>query len=112
MGLKNIFHFEEKINDDDETIERSLQKEVDTNYLYNGVSILKPKDYSEDSKKISEMIKNNNIVTFSLENMSREEGQRLIDYISGATFVLGGTVVAVTDRVFASIPAGVSVQNN
>ncbi len=112
MSLKKLLGFSSDDSEVDETIERSINKTVDTNYIYNGVSILKPKSYDEDSRKIAEMIKNNNIVTFSLENISREEGQRLIDYISGASFVLGGTVVQVTDKVFASIPEGVTVQNN
>ena len=96
-------------NEEEQTNTTEINNE---DILYNGVSILKPKSYSEDSKKIAEMIKDNNLVAFSLENMSREDGQRLIDYLSGATFVLGGTVIEITDKVFASVPKGVTVRNS
>ena len=111
--FKKFFTYTDEEGNNEDIIEKSLNKEAEnSDFIYNGVNILKPKSYDEDSKKIAEMIKNSNIVAFSLENMSREEGQRLIDYLSGASYVLGGTIVAITDKVFASIPAGVKVRNN
>lgn len=109
MGVNwNIFGKEEANDVTDETIERSINK-GNSSYIYEGVSIIRPRSYEEDSKRMADLIKASNIVTFSLENISREEGQRLLDYISGAATVCGGKIEQVNDKVFVAIPKGVEV---
>ena len=43
------------------------------------------------------------------ENLTQEEGQRLIDFISGATYAPGGKIEKITDKVIASVPDGVEI---
>lgn len=76
-----------------------------------GLKIIRPLNYSTGAKKISELIKNKNIVAFNLENLSSEEAQRTYDFILGATTVLGGRIEKITDKVYASVPSYISVEN-
>ena len=63
----------------------------------------------EEARSITDSIINKDIVIFSLENLTQEEGQRLIDFISGATYAQGGKIEKITDKVLASVPDGVEI---
>lgn len=76
----------------------------------SAISIVRIKSF-EDVQKYAEVIKNGDTLTFSLENLRVEEGQRVIDYLSGATYVLGGSIEKVTDKVYVSVPAGMGISN-
>ncbi len=76
-----------------------------------GLRIIRPNSFGLETRKITDLIKKGNIVAFNLENLSSEEGQRSFDFISGATTVLGGRIEKITDKVYASVPAGVSVES-
>lgn len=83
---------------------------INQKVLLSGIKILKIKSFNE-VERIATMIKERNVVAFNLENVRSDEGQRIIDYIYGATFVLDGRIEKITDRVYASIPYGISVEN-
>ncbi len=76
-----------------------------------GLRIIRPNSFGMETRKITDLIKKGNIVAFNLENLSSEDGQRSFDFISGATTVLGGRIEKITDKVYASVPAGVSVES-
>ncbi|WP_067140984.1 cell division protein SepF [Oceanivirga salmonicida] len=76
-----------------------------------GLRIIRPNSFGMETRKIIELIKKGNIVAFNLENLSSEDGQRSFDFINGATIILGGRIEKITDKVFASVPAGVSVES-
>ncbi len=76
-----------------------------------GLRIIRPNSFGAETRKIIEIIKKGNIVAFNLENLSSEEGQRSFDFINGATIVLGGKIEKITDKVYASVPAGISVES-
>ena len=71
------------------------------------LKISRPTKFDE-AKTITESIKNKDIVILSLENLTQEEGQRLIDFISGATYSQGGKIEKITEKVMVSVPYGVS----
>ena len=67
------------------------------------VSIIRPKVF-EDSRLIADAIKENKVVTFSLEFLEYEVGQRVIDFVSGAAYAMNAHLSKVTDKVLTSIP--------
>lgn len=77
--------------------------------MNHSITIIRPKSFA-DTNTVCSYIKANNIVTFSLENLPSDEGQRLLDYISGATFVMDATLNRVTDKVYTSVPAGYEIE--
>ena len=72
--------------------------------------VLKPQSIV-DSQTIVNLIKEKAMVTFSIENLNREEGQRLYDIAAGATSAMNGRIEAVTDKVVTSVPEGVLIEN-
>lgn len=81
-----------------------------SNNLNFGLKIVRPTSFEEGSKKIAELIREGNIVAFSLENLPTDISQRTYDFVLGATVVLGGKIEKISDKVFASIPASINVE--
>lgn len=74
------------------------------------VSIIRPKTF-EDSRLIADSIKERKVVTFSLEFLEFEVGQRVIDFVSGAAYAMDAHLSKVTDKVLTSIPNGVGYED-
>ena len=74
------------------------------------VSIIRPKVF-EDSRLIADSIKEKKVVTFSLEFLEFEVGQRVIDFVSGAAYAMDAHLSKVTDKVLTSIPTGVGYED-
>ena len=74
------------------------------------VSIIRPKTF-EDSRLIADSIKEKKVVTFSLEFLEFEVGQRVIDFVSGAAYAMDAHLSKVTDKVLTSIPNGVGYED-
>ena len=76
----------------------------------NYVSIIRPKTF-EDSRLISDSIKERKVVTFSLEFLGFETGQRVIDFVSGTAYAMDAHLSKITDKVFTSIPSGIGYED-
>ena len=74
------------------------------------VSIIRPKVF-EDSRLIADAIKENKIVTFSLEFLEYEVGQRVIDFVSAAAYAMSAHLSKVTDKVLTSIPMEIDYED-
>ena len=74
------------------------------------VSIIRPKTF-EDSRLIADSIKERKVVTFSLEFLEFEVGQRVIDFVSGAAYAMDAHLSKVTDKVLTSIPSGIGYED-
>lgn len=74
------------------------------------VSIIRPKTF-EDSRLIADSIKERKVVTFSLEFLEFEVGQRVIDFVSGAAYAMDAHLSKVTDKVLTSIPYGIGYED-
>ena len=74
------------------------------------VSIIRPKVF-EDSRLIADAIKENKVVTFSLEFLEYEVGQRVIDFVSGAAYAMNAHLSKVADKVLTSIPVGIDYED-
>ena len=53
----------------------------------------------------------NRAVLLNLENTNKETAKRLIDFLSGVAYALGGDVQKVADNTFAVTPNNVAVSN-
>jgi hypothetical protein len=64
-----------------------------------------------DSRDIGAHLVAGTPVLMNLSEASDDERKRIIDFVSGMTFALGGTIERVTPKVFMLTPPGVEVQN-
>ena len=68
--------------------------------------LVKPKDHS-DAQLIIDSLKVRKPVIVNLENNDFSEAQRVIDFVSGAVYALGGDVKEISKKIFAIVPAHV-----
>ncbi len=73
-----------------------------------GIETIKPATYS-DAHKIVEKLKEGNIIVFSLELVDDELAVRILDFVYGGTFAVGGKIKEVGTRVYVVTSAGISL---
>lgn len=73
--------------------------------------ITQPTAY-EDVKEIADYLKTKKSIIVNLENISKEEARRILDFMSGATFMAEGTIQNVSERIYLITPKNVEIQND
>lgn len=73
--------------------------------------ITQPSAY-EDVKEIADYLKSKKSIIVNLENISKEEARRILDFMSGATFMAEGTIQNVSERIYLITPKNVEIQND
>ena len=61
--------------------------------------------------QIADLLLANKTVLLNLENTNKETAKRLIDFLSGVAYALGGDVQKVADNTFAVTPRNVEVES-
>lgn len=72
------------------------------------VHVIEPIEFG-DAQEIGDRLKENQPVIITLADVDAELARRLIDFCSGATYVLGGTMERVAKNVFLLTPSNVEV---
>ena len=72
------------------------------------VHVVEPVNFS-DAQEIGDRLKANQPVIVTLQSVAPELSRRLIDFCSGATYVLGGAMERVAKNVFLLTPSNVEV---
>ncbi|MDI3478320.1 MAG: cell division inhibitor SepF [Thermoanaerobacterium sp.] len=108
--LMNFFGFDEQ---EDESIEEKVENEIPFNKKPKIVNIhtqsqikviiLKPENF-EQAQTILDNIKNKKPMIIDLQNMERNDAQRLIDFLSGAIFALNGEIKKIANSIFLIVP--------
>lgn len=70
--------------------------------------VKKPQSYDE-ATTICDYLKNKRPVVVNLEDLQRDVAQRIIDFLSGATYSLEGNIHTVTNSIFIIAPKNVDV---
>lgn len=71
--------------------------------------IVKSGDYS-DARTVAEHILNHRAVLLNLENCNKEMAQRILDFLSGVVYALGGDLQRVAHSTYAVTPRNVGLQ--
>ena len=72
------------------------------------ITTIHPRSYN-DAKVIGESFRNNIPVIMNVTDMDVAEAKRLVDFSSGLTFALNGSIERVTEQVFLLTPANLEV---
>jgi cell division inhibitor SepF len=72
------------------------------------VHVVEPGGFG-DAQEIGDRLKSNQPVIISLQSVDPDLSRRLIDFCSGATYVLGGSMERVAKNVFLLTPSNVEV---
>ncbi len=75
------------------------------------VAIAEPHEF-EEVQMIGDDFKENIPVIINLQNTNQDLSKRIIDFCSGLTYALGGSIKKVADRVFLITPQNTLVTSN
>jgi len=74
------------------------------------MKVVSPTKY-EAVTQIADILLDGKTVLLNLENTNKETAKRLIDFLSGVAYALGGDIQKVADNTFAVTPNNVAVSN-
>lgn len=72
------------------------------------VVIMEPKSFDE-SQSIADQLKNRRPVIVNLESAERNLAKRIVDFVSGTTYALNGSMQKVGNGIFLFVPNNVDI---
>lgn len=66
----------------------------------------------DDVQEIGEYVKDKKSVIINLENVGKEDARRILDFLSGAAFMIDGTIQRVSNLIYLMTPKNVEIQND
>ena len=72
------------------------------------LKLLQPKSHTE-ATKIADKLKEGCIVLLDIGNLSKEQAHRLVDFVAGVAYVLGGEMIKTNKNTIVVAPSGVDI---
>ena len=72
------------------------------------LKLLQPKSHTE-ATKIADKLKEGCIVLLDISNLSKEQAHRLVDFVAGVAYVLGGEMIKTNKNTIVVSPSGVDI---
>ena len=95
---------------DDEEVEESEKSEDTVNSVGTGKMILlEPRAYSE-SQQIADHLKKKNTVVVNMKRVTPDQAKRIVDFLSGTVYALGGDLQKIGAGIFLCTPKNVDVE--
>lgn len=116
LGLFEQVEVEEEQKPKMEEVEQKSSKK--TNNLVNLPTASAPKQIKvmvvepftfDDAQHVADHLKNRKPVVVNFENTDKEVAKRMIDFISGTTYALGGSIQKVGNNIFLCAPNNVDI---
>ena len=71
--------------------------------------LLEPRAYSE-SQQIADYLKSRNTVVVNLKRVTGDQAKRIVDFLSGTIYAIGGDIQKIGGGIFLCTPNNVNVQ--
>ena len=96
---------------DEENNEDSYYTEESVNAPISGgkMILLEPRAYSE-SQQIADYLKNKNTVVVNMKRVTPDQAKRIVDFLSGTVYALGGDLQKIGAGIFLCTPKDVDVE--
>lgn len=105
---KKIISADDGETDDDENEKKELKEKVAGDG--NGKMILlEPRAYSE-SQQIADHLKKKNTVVVNMKRVTPDQAKRIVDFLSGTVYALGGDLQKIGGGIFLCTPKNVDVE--
>lgn len=95
---------EEDIDDEEEVEEQSKGKK-------GTMILLEPRAYSE-SQQIADHLKQKNTVVVNMKRVTADQAKRIVDFLSGTVYAIGGDLQKIGPGIFLCTPRNVSVEGS
>lgn len=114
MGfLKNWLNKEEDAFSEDVTgdeyYELSAEESFQENDGNSKMILLEPRAYSE-SQQIADHLKARNTVVVNLKRVTSDQAKRIIDFLAGTIYAIGGDLQKIGGGIFLCTPNNVNIQ--
>ena len=97
---------------EDENNEESCYVEEEKSVMGNGKMILlEPRAFSE-SQQIADHLKKRNTVLVNMKRVTAEQAKRIIDFLSGTVYAIGGDLQKVGVGIFLCTPKNIAVEGS
>lgn len=106
--IKDIFESEEILGSDEEYYKPSKQGK-NTGEDGNKMILLEPRAYSE-SQQIADHLKAKNSVLVNFKRVTSDQAKRIIDFLSGTLYAIGGDLQKVGSGIYLCTPKNINVQ--
>ena len=112
--LKNLFGGEEDAGEDIGTDEEFYSTSREEYHEENGVAgskmmLLEPRAYSE-SQQIADYLKGRTAVVVNLKRVTPDQAKRIVDFLSGTIYAIGGDLQKLGGGIFLCTPNNVNVE--
>ena len=74
------------------------------------LKLLQPKSHTE-ATRIADKLKEGCIVLLDISNLTKEKALRLVDFLAGVAYVVGGEMIKTNKNTIVVAPAGVDISN-
>jgi len=111
MNLKKWFTGEDTENTTDNITDQFYEIRKDEAMGEDGSTklvLLEPRAYSE-AQQIADQLKNRNTVVVNLKRVTSDQAKRIIDFLSGTIYAIGGDLQKVGGGIFLCTPNNVKV---
>ena len=109
----NLLNKDEDIYDDNvsgnEYYELSAEEALQENDGNSKMILLEPRAYSE-SQQIADHLKSRNTVVVNLKRVTSDQAKRLIDFLTGCIYAIGGSLQKLGNGIYLCTPNNVNVQ--
>lgn len=114
LNLKKALFGEEEDNNNmiiEEEFYSVSEKSFKEEETKNGskMILVEPRAYSE-SQTIAEHLKKRNSVVVNLKRVTSDQGKRIIDFLTGCIYAIGGDMQKLGGGIYLCTPKNVSVQ--
>lgn len=108
--IKKLFTFDEKDNQSEGeneyySVTVDAFKEIGA---ANKMVLLEPRAYSE-SQQIVDHLKNRNAVIVNLKRVTADQAKRIVDFLSGTVYAIGGDLQKIGNGIFLCTPNNINV---
>ena len=112
--LKNLFGVdgepESEATAEEEYYSTSREKYSEENGTAGSkMMLLEPRAYSE-SQQIADHLKKRNSVVVNLKRVTPDQGKRIVDFLSGTVYAIGGDLQKLGTGIFLCTPKNINVE--
>ena len=110
FSIKDIFskdEYDENFNGTEDEFYEAESTPIENSN--NKMILLEPRAYSE-SQQIADHLKNRNSVVVNLKRVTSDQAKRIIDFLSGCIYAIGGTMQKIGVGIYLCTPKNVNVQ--
>ncbi len=123
--FKRFFELDDEYNEDEQELDQEMN-EKDLPALENQrkekgnivslssiqsqakVILLEPHSYDE-VQEIADYLKNRKAVVINVQRISRDQAKRIVDFLSGTVYAIGGDIQKLGSNIFLCTPDNVDV---